>query len=60
MKNRFETSKLIAGAEVLKALSAELKFQDDKELYYTRYGDVGWLLSYIGEAYTRENGTAAK
>ena len=59
MRNRFETSKLIAGAELLEALSAELQFED-KELYFPRYGDYGWLLSYIGESYSGEKGLAGK
>jgi hypothetical protein len=46
-KDIFKPMRLIAGAEVLRAVSAEFRLQK-KELYFTRdAGDVGWLLAYI-------------
>jgi len=48
MQDIFSPERLIAGTEVLRALSREMKFQD-KELFFTRDGQIGWLLAYIGE-----------
>jgi hypothetical protein len=46
-KDIFKPIRLIAGAEVLRAVSAEFRLQK-KDLYFTRdAGDVGWLLAYI-------------
>ncbi len=56
LDGKFDTQRLVAGAEILEALSAELDFQDkDKMLFFNRYADAGSLLSYMGEAYLREN-----
>jgi hypothetical protein len=52
MKDRFKPQRLLAGAEVLKAIAEEFHFEN-KELYFTRDGgDVGWLLADIIEKRT--------
>jgi hypothetical protein len=43
--------RLMAGAEILKALSAELQFQE-RELFFTRDGEIAWLAAYIAEKHT--------
>jgi hypothetical protein len=49
MKDIFKPLRLIAGAEVLRAVSAEFQLEK-KELYFTRdAGDIGWLLAYLCE-----------
>jgi hypothetical protein len=48
-RNIFEPNRVVAGAEVLKAVSAELRLAG-REVYFPREaGDVGWLLGFIGE-----------
>jgi hypothetical protein len=59
MKDIFPPQRLMAGAEVLKALSAEFRLQS-KEVAFTRDGDVAWLLAYIGESYLRDKGVTRR
>jgi hypothetical protein len=41
---------MLAGAEILKGLSAELRWKDDgKRLYFARDAYLGWLLPYIAQ-----------
>ena len=42
----FRASKLIAGAEVLKALSTALEFRK-KNLFFYRYGDNVWMMEFV-------------
>jgi hypothetical protein len=49
MRDMFQPSWLIAGAEVLEAVSVEFQLSK-KELAFTRDGgDIGWLLGYINK-----------
>jgi hypothetical protein len=43
MKAKMSAKRWLAGAEVLKAVSEEFQFEN-KEIYFTRGGDIGWLL----------------
>jgi hypothetical protein len=47
MKKNFNPNELLAGSEILKALSAELKFKTKKELWFYRYGHVAWVVEYV-------------
>jgi hypothetical protein len=59
MRDKFTPQRLMAGAEVLKAISVEFQLQR-KEVFFPRDGDVAWLLSYIGQSYLRDKGSARK
>ena len=45
--------KLIAGAEVLQAVAAELKFTNKTELRFYRYSDKAWFLEYVASQSSR-------
>lgn len=50
VKKVFGPPDLIAGAEILRALSAELGFtRGGKKLYFARQGQNGWMLAYVQE-----------
>jgi hypothetical protein len=44
-----EPERLLAGAEVLKAVKEELHLKDKKEIWFFRYSDNGALFAYIAE-----------
>jgi exopolyphosphatase/pppGpp-phosphohydrolase len=46
IKKTFTPAQLLAGAEILKALSSEFKLQGEKKLYFARNGYLGWILAY--------------
>ncbi|HEX5269922.1 MAG TPA: hypothetical protein VFW33_05525 [Gemmataceae bacterium] len=46
MVDTFSPEELVAGAEILKALSAELEF-GKKELAFYRLGDIAWVVDYV-------------
>src|SRR5262249_8146605 len=46
IRNTFPPRQLVAGAELLKAVSDELKLQD-KKVWFARLGQIGCILSYI-------------
>jgi hypothetical protein len=46
MREKFNDEELIAGAQLLKALSAEFGFAK-KELYFYRHGDYAWVMEYV-------------
>ena len=49
MRGAFKTpERLVAGTEILHALSTELKF-GGREIWFYRYSDFAWLASYIEE-----------
>jgi hypothetical protein len=49
MRSAFKTPEnLIAGADILQALSTELKFSG-RDVWFYRYSDFAWLASYIDE-----------
>ena len=47
MRKNFGPEELLAGAEVLKALSEELDFAKKKELAFCRTGDIAWVVDYV-------------
>jgi hypothetical protein len=47
MREKFGAEELIAGSEILKALSSELDFVHKKELSFYREGDLAWVLEYV-------------
>jgi hypothetical protein len=44
-----DTKQLLAGVEILKALSGELNMDKDKKVYFVRDGYLGWITAYIAE-----------
>ncbi len=46
VRNTFTPKNLIAGAEILRAVAAEMNL-GGKQLYFTRYGTYSWILSYV-------------
>ncbi len=40
---------LLAGAEILQALSSEFHFDREKKLYFARNAATGWILAYVAE-----------
>lgn len=47
MRNAFKTpERLVAGAEILQALSTELKFSG-RDIWFYRHSDFAWVASYI-------------
>lgn len=50
IRDTFKPDNLIVGAEMLDALSRELKFHaPGRKIYFARYGNLAWLLSYVAE-----------
>jgi hypothetical protein len=47
MRKNFPPEALMAGAELLKALSAELDFAKKKELAFCRHSNVAWVMDYV-------------
>lgn len=46
VRNTFTPKNLIAGAEILRAVAAEMKLTG-KRMYFVRYGHLAWILSYV-------------
>ncbi|MEP7336803.1 MAG: hypothetical protein ABI977_03595, partial [Acidobacteriota bacterium] len=46
VKTVFTPRNIIAGAEILSAVSTEFKLQD-KKIWFARYGSLSWILSYV-------------
>ncbi|HKX30315.1 MAG TPA: hypothetical protein VJ302_21675 [Blastocatellia bacterium] len=46
VRNTFTPQQLIAGAELLKTISTELKWQE-KKIWFARFGQLGRVLSYV-------------
>jgi hypothetical protein len=46
VRNTFTPKNLIAGAEILRAVAAEMNLTG-KRLLYVRYGHLSWILSYV-------------
>ena len=46
VKAAFTPKNLIAGAEILNAVSTEFKLQD-KKIWFARFGHLSWILSYV-------------
>ena len=46
VKATFTPKNIIAGAEILNAVSAEFKLQN-KEVWFARFGNLSWILSYV-------------
>lgn len=46
VRNTFTPKNLIAGAEILRAVAAEMNLTG-KQMYYARYGYLAWILSYV-------------
>ena len=49
VKTVFKPEQLLAGAELLKALSDEFGFGKDKKVFFARDAQVGWILAYVVE-----------
>ena len=49
VKGVFKPEQLLAGAEILKALSDELDFGKDKKVSFVRHAQVAWILAYVAE-----------
>lgn len=46
VRNTFTPKNLIAGAEILRAVAAEMNFAN-KRLQFVRFGHLAWILSYV-------------
>jgi hypothetical protein len=46
VKAAFTPKNIIAGAEILSAVSTEFKLQD-KKIWFARFGHLSWILSYV-------------
>jgi len=46
VRNTFTPKNLIAGAEILRAVAAEMNLAG-KQIYYARYAYLAWILSYV-------------
>jgi exopolyphosphatase/pppGpp-phosphohydrolase len=52
-RKAFTPEQLLAGAEILKALSAEFELGGDKSMYFARNGYLGWILAYAARKGSR-------
>jgi len=55
----FTPENLVAGSEILRALSSTLKFKD-KQVLFPRFGYVAWIQSYVEEQTTPGTGDTSK
>jgi exopolyphosphatase/pppGpp-phosphohydrolase len=46
VKRTFTPAQLLAGAEILRALSAECGWGEGRAAYFSRHGYLGWVLAY--------------
>jgi hypothetical protein len=49
MRKNFNPEQLIAGAEILEALSTELKLREKKERWWFRHSHIAWVAAYVNE-----------
>jgi exopolyphosphatase/pppGpp-phosphohydrolase len=49
VKETFKPEQLLAGAEILKALSDEVGFGKENKAYFARNGYLAWILAYVAE-----------
>jgi exopolyphosphatase/pppGpp-phosphohydrolase len=49
VKKVYQPSQLLAGAEILQALSSEFHFDEEVKLYFARNAPTGWILAYVAE-----------
>ncbi|HTU90631.1 MAG TPA: hypothetical protein VMF69_11200 [Gemmataceae bacterium] len=49
VKKVYQPRQLLAGAEILQALSSEFHFDHEKKLYFARNAPTGWILAYVAE-----------
>lgn len=49
VKKVYQPRQLLAGAEILQALSSEFHFDKEKKLYFARNAPTGWILAYVAE-----------
>ena len=49
VKKVYQPRQLLAGAEILQALSSEFHFDKEKKLYFARHAPTGWILAYVAE-----------
>jgi len=48
LRKTFNSTSLIAGAEILRTLAVEFNFQgEDKKIFFARHGNLGLILSYL-------------
>lgn len=49
VKAVFKPRQLLAGAEILNALSSAFEFGQETKLYFVRHAQVGWIVAYVAE-----------
>lgn len=49
VKKVYQPHQLLAGAEILQALSSAFHFDQDKRLFFARNAQTGWILAYVAE-----------
>lgn len=49
VKKVYQSHQMLAGAEILRALSSEFHFDKGKKLYFARNAPTGWILAYVAE-----------
>jgi hypothetical protein len=54
IKDTFTPRNLVAGTIILQTLSKELQFQN-KKLYFSRQGNIAWLLSFVNQKISESN-----
>jgi hypothetical protein len=54
----YSPEQLLAGTHVLKAVGTEMQLESGKkEIYFARYGYLGWILAYVMEKSSASNGS---
>jgi hypothetical protein len=59
VRDVFQPDDLVAGSELLRAVSRAYGLGSGRKLYFPRFGVVGWLLSYLGEEAMRHRAAPA-
>jgi exopolyphosphatase/pppGpp-phosphohydrolase len=49
VKKVYTPEQMLAGAEILQALATTFAFDKDKQVYFARNAQVGWILAYVAE-----------
>jgi exopolyphosphatase/pppGpp-phosphohydrolase len=49
VKAAFRPEQLLAGAEIIKALSNEFQFGKAKKVFFVRHAQFGWILAYVAQ-----------
>jgi exopolyphosphatase/pppGpp-phosphohydrolase len=49
VKKVYQPYQLLAGAEILQALSSAFHFDTEKKLYFARNAPTGWILTFVAE-----------